>query len=361
MNFAVFKNNPDPARDHLAEILADTLIHHGHTQTSIDEKLNFVLNLTCFDDLQAFHRKSKTEFVVSLARANNSSQDLRFLCYNALVQTLSNLLICIKLNGSNVPEVYCITPEAGFYHYPFDPEKLYAGLMPIVGSTFMICNRVSTDLPPEYHQSTPVVHDLIRFGQVLDSLGVLPAPFPLKEVLSQENIDHLYQLFKIKGLSYGNLSAREVVPGLGGTTFWMTARGVDKAHLAGIGQDILLVKGYDPQTGDILVSAPPGHNPRIRVSVDAIEHVLIYREFPEVGAIVHVHAWMDNIRYTRQNYPCGTLELAREVVEMLQKEPHPENAAVGLKNHGITVTGPSLAEIFQRIEGHLIKEVPMIP
>jgi len=32
---------------------------------------------------------------------------------------------------------------------------------------------------------------------------------------------------------------------------------------------------------------------------------------------------------------------------------------VGLKNHGITVTGLSLEEIFARLEGKLIRQVPM--
>jgi ribulose-5-phosphate 4-epimerase/fuculose-1-phosphate aldolase len=141
----------------------------------------------------------------------------------------------------------------------------------------------------------------------------------------------------------------------------MTARGVDKAHLKGIGQDILLVKGYDPETGEILVSTPPEHNPRIRVSVDAIEHLLIYQEFPDVGAIVHVHAWMENILYTKQNYPCGTFNLAEEVVSLLKKTKHPEKTIVGLKNHGLTITGPNLKDIFKRISGKLLKEVPMIP
>jgi hypothetical protein len=32
---------------------------------------------------------------------------------------------------------------------------------------------------------------------------------------------------------------------------------------------------------------------------------------------------------------------------------------VGLKNHGLTITGRSLDEILERIEGKLIRTVPM--
>ncbi len=93
--------------------------------------------------------------------------------------------------------------------------------------------------------------------------------------------------------------------------------------------------------------------------MDAIEHHLIYRAFPEVGAIVHVHAWLDDVPSTRQNFPCGTVELAEEVVRLLAEQPHPERTAVGLKNHGLTITGPDLEDIFRRIRGRLRPQVPM--
>ena len=33
---------------------------------------------------------------------------------------------------------------------------------------------------------------------------------------------------------------------------------------------------------------------------------MIYRAHPDVGAILHIHAWMDGIVATDVNYPCGT-------------------------------------------------------
>jgi hypothetical protein len=32
---------------------------------------------------------------------------------------------------------------------------------------------------------------------------------------------------------------------------------------------------------------------------------------------------------------------------------------VGLKNHGLTITGPSLEEIFERVGPHIQRQVPM--
>ena len=95
----------------------------------------------------------------------------------------------------------------------------------------------------------------------------------------------------------------------------------------------------------MVLSVPPGIEPR-RVSVDAIEHWKIYLEHPEVGAIMHVHAWVDGIAATEINYPCGTAELA-EPSPSWSRAPDPGRAIIGLKNHGLTITGPSLEEIFE--------------
>src|SRR5664279_5376665 len=89
-----------------------------------------------------------------------------------------------------------------------------------------------------------------------------------------------------------------------GTSYWMTARGVDKSNLKGPGKDILLVKGYDKGTGEMLVSVPEEYDPRIRV--------------------------------TSQSYPYGKSDLAENVVELLTKTSSPERTEVGLKNHGLT-------------------------
>ena len=107
------------------------------------------------------------------------------------------------------------------------------------------------------------------------------------------------RLYSVGGLSYGNLSARKDE-----TRFWMSASGVDKSQLESVGRDILMVKDFDDERGVIVLSVPPGIEPR-RVSVDAIEHWMIYQAHPDVGAILHVHAWMEGIAATDVNYPAG--------------------------------------------------------
>jgi ribulose-5-phosphate 4-epimerase/fuculose-1-phosphate aldolase len=362
MKFAVIKHEASPLRDRLAEAVVRTCIAHGHEMSTPENGVQFVLNLTDTSSPAFFRRKAQSIFVFSLVTAECPVPDLRALCYETLVRTLSNIVICAvpSGNGDGKCEVYFTTPEAGFYHLAFDPEEVYRRIIPIAGAHFAIGNRFSVDLPPRYWMKSPVIEKIKASSGELDRLGVLPAPFPLREVLSEESIQHIFSLFEMKGLSYGNMSARERIPELGETTFWMTARGVDKSRISKVGWDLLLVKGFDYPAGKALVSVPPDYDPRVRVSVDAVEHELIYRTYPEVGAIVHVHAWIDGVLCTRQNFPCGTIELAEAVVELLRQTGNPARTEVGLKNHGLTITGPSLDEIFGRIRGRLRTEVRMM-
>ena len=86
----------------------------------------------------------------------------------------------------------------------------------------------------------------------------------------------------------------------------------------------------------------------------------LVRAHPEVGAIVHIHAWWrDPIPSTQVNYPCGTYELAAEVADLVRHAPDPSRAVIGLKNHGLTITGRSIPEIFARIDGMIVPQVPM--
>ena len=105
---------------------------------------------------------------------------------------------------------------------------------------------------------------LTAAGQRLDALDLLPAPFPIQDYLETRDLEHVMRLYSIGGLSYGNLSARKDA-----TRFWMSASGVDKSNLQEIGRDMLLVTDYDADAQAMVMSVPPGIEPR-RVSVDAI-------------------------------------------------------------------------------------------
>jgi ribulose-5-phosphate 4-epimerase/fuculose-1-phosphate aldolase len=138
----------------------------------------------------------------------------------------------------------------------------------------------------------------------------------------------------------------------------MSASGIDKGNMQEVGKDFLYITGYDETENAMDVSVPPNMKPK-RASVDAIEHWMIYKEHPEVGAIVHVHGWIEGVKATQFNYPCGTIELAQNVADIVREAEDPSRTIVGLKNHGITVTGRSLEDIFNRIEGKILPHVPM--
>jgi ribulose-5-phosphate 4-epimerase/fuculose-1-phosphate aldolase len=361
MKFKINRVSESSELINLCEILSQEIVRKGNELVSSDVTSNFVLNLIDLECPKAFRRKCQEEMVVSIAMLKDPVPDLKVSCYVALVKSISNILFCISIkDGKEHPKACGITPEVGFTEFNYDPHTLYKYMYPVISSHFVLKNKIFNELQLEENEIIPEVDDLKSYGKELAKLGVLPAPFPLKEYLDKDLIDQLYRLYQIKGLSYGNLSIRNVNHNQPGTSYWMTARGVDKSNLRGPGKDILLVKGYDKGTGEMLVSVPGEYDPRIRVSVDAIEHYMIYREFPGTGAIVHVHAWIDDVLCTAQSYPCGTSELAENVVELLKKTSSPERTEVGLKNHGLTITGPDIKDIFERIRGRLRINVPML-
>lgn len=321
-------------------------------------QVRLVFNVLDPDHPQPYRRKAQATFVVSVYELNGRPKNILQTAYPLLVRSLSNLLVLV-LHDKGRTETHFITPEQGYYQLRAACEsdqyfaEFYSRVEPIATSQLVIDNDFHPDLPEALWNGDEYTAQLHRAGKRLDALNLLPAPFPLEEVLTPRDLRHVQRLYSMGGLSYGNLSVRRDA-----NTYWMSASGVNKADMHKVGEHMLLVKGFDEERSIMLLSVPP-HVKARRVSVDAIEHYLIYREHPQVGAIVHVHAWMDGIPATQLNYPCGTLQLAQAVAELVRQAPDPARAVIGLKNHGLTITGPDLDEIFERIEGKIIPQVPM--
>jgi ribulose-5-phosphate 4-epimerase/fuculose-1-phosphate aldolase len=330
-------------------------------QPSNDGQSSVVLHLVDPEAPRPCRRRSRAIFVVGLGQLGERPVDVLTVGYPLLVRSLSNLFILLVPagNGGRRPDAYFITLERGYYPVRHDGDDqaflsaVLARLEPLATSRLVIDNEFQPDLPPPLWSGDEQTEAIYRAGRRLKALDLLPAPFPIEQLLPARDYRHVQRLFGIGGLSYGNISVRH-----DRDRFWMTASGVDKSELRTVGQEILLVTGFDSSRGVITLSVPPDRPPR-RVSVDAIEHLMIYREHPGVGAIVHVHAWMDGVMSTDVNYPCGTLELAQEVSGLVRRAPDPTRAVVGLRNHGLTITGPDLEEIFDRIEGRILRQVPM--
>ncbi|PTX64265.1 ribulose-5-phosphate 4-epimerase/fuculose-1-phosphate aldolase [Melghirimyces profundicolus] len=305
-----------------------------------------------------FRRSGKGTFVVTVAENDRPVDNVQSAAYPLLIRSLGNLMIYLDSSGSE-PETYFVTLEQGWYPIVGTPkqesyfDRVFERLRPLATSRLVIDNIFHPDLPESLWEGDEMTRSIHRAGKKLDQLDLLPAPFPIQELLPPKDYRHIQRLYGIGGLSYGNLSSRKE-----GNRFWMSARGVNKANLHEIGRDMLLIKGFDHEAPAMKISVPPHIEPK-RASVDAIEHWMIYTEHPEVGAIVHVHAWMEGVPSTEINYPCGTVELAEAVAEQIRKAEDPSRTVVGLKNHGLTITGRDLDDIFERIEGKILPQVPM--
>ncbi|HSM38012.1 MAG TPA: class II aldolase/adducin family protein, partial [Candidatus Limnocylindrales bacterium] len=306
----------------------------------------------------SFRRRSRDIFVVGLAELQEPPSDMLQAGYSLLVRSLSNVFIPMVRDGS-VPDAHFITMEQGFHQFAHtgDEDAFFAQvvdrLVPLAESRLVIENEFVPDLPQSLWEGDEHTESIYRAGLRMDELKLLPAPWPIDELLSPADLRHVKRLFGMGGLSYGNASARHE-----GDQFWMSASGVDKSHLRQVGTEVLMVTGYEPATGVVRLSVPPHVRPR-RVSVDAIEHLTIYREHPDVGGILHVHGWMPGVVSTEVVYPCGTEELALEVAELVRQAPDPSRAVIGMKNHGLTITGHSLDEILERVGPQIVRRVPM--
>ncbi len=370
VNDRTFAWNGDPSTETAAWFAAglrSRLLASGYTEHAAPgPDVHLVLHHVDVESPRPYRRKAAPTFVVAIVALPEPPRDVLRAGYPMLVRALANLCVLVS-DGPNGRAVHFVTLEQGTYSMESAGveddeffETVFARIEPLAMSRLVITNEFRTDLPPELWNGNEQTRQIRRAGERLDALNLLPAPFPVDEILPPRDLRHVKLLYGLGGLSYGNLSARhpDGRDTAIGPEFWMSASGVDKGDLRVVGEHVLFVRGYDPELDAMVLSVPPDITPK-RVSVDAIEHWNIYREHPDVGAIVHVHAWMEGVRATEVNYPCGTLELAEAVAGLVRAAPDPTHAVVGQRNHGLTITGPSLDEIFERIDGKIVRNVPM--
>jgi ribulose-5-phosphate 4-epimerase/fuculose-1-phosphate aldolase len=346
--------------------LRAVMLEQGYTEVDTPgPDVAVVLHFVDPDAAKPYRRKNAPTFVVALAELDAPPADTLRTGYPLLVRGLANLCMMVSPSGPGSIAQF-VTLEQGTYAIDsgtdddqFFFKSVFSRVEPLASSRLVIGNEFTNDLPDQLRDGDDITRQLTRAGRRLAALDLLPAAFPIEEILSDRDLRHVKLLYGIGGLSYGNVSARRVTgPDEPQPQYWMSASGVDKSALHEIGRDILLVTGYDEARDVMQLRVPEGVEPR-RVSVDAIEHWIIYREHPGVGAILHVHAWIEGTVATEINYPCGTVELAESVAELVREAPDPSRAVVGQRNHGLTITGHSLDEIFERIDGRIVRKVPM--
>lgn len=307
------------------------------------------------DDLEelSFERRSYQDFIGIFFIDDPVGSDAEKVVrsYELGLRVMANLAGYVVVHGDG-PHDYSmtlITPERGHEHLEGSPqaaEELLDTLIRRSDVTYVNEVEVRTDLPEDVHEGTAVTDKMKEIARRLDSVDLVPSAVPLDD-LSERARRRFFKVLGLRQVSYGNMSARHE-----GDSFWMTGRGVDKANLQVIGRDIVLVRRFDPQEGKVHLSVPPGFEDA-RSSIDSSIHAAIYREYPRLGAMIHIHSFVDDIVYTDDHYPCGTIELCDSTLEALGRTATPERTILGLTNHGILVTGADLEDAWRQIEARL--------
>ncbi len=355
MTYSLWGQATAPEIESFSGELAAALERRGFAPAEDAVTADLVINRIDATAPKPFRRRARGTFVAAIHQYPEPPSDVLQINYPLMVGALSNIMM-LYVPGKGV---WFTTMERG--HYGIEAtngetalaDEVIERLVPLATARLIIDNEFRTDLEPELWKGDEITEEVIEAGRRLGDLDLLPSPFPIEDILDEREIRYVKRLYGIGGLSYGNLSARKDE-----RRFWMSASGVDKSKLEIPGRDILLVSGYDEENGRMVLSVPPDVEPR-RVSVDAIEHWMIYQAHPDVGAILHVHAWVEGIAATDINFPCGTEQLAESVAELVAQEPDPAHAVIGLRNHGITATGDSLPEILDRVEPKILRQIPM--
>jgi len=254
--YAIWGTSTSPAHEEWVARIGKQFEKDDFVRVDDVAEADFVLNMFDPADPKAFRRSSRGTYSAAFYELPEAPEDALKESYPMLVRTLSNVVLL------RVPDqgVWFTTMERGTYHVADDPAEIYERLEPLATSRLVIDNEWIPDLEPELWDGDEITADVGSAGRRLDELDLLPSPFPVEEYLSGRDLRHVMRLYSVGGLSYGNLSARKDE-----TRFWMSASGVDKSKLEDVGRDILMVKDFDDERGMIVLSVPPGIEPK-RVS-----------------------------------------------------------------------------------------------
>ena len=340
-----------PVRERFAESPQYRLLDDDSAEPA-DVILAFMPDGGDIDEL-GIERRTYQDFVGIFFIADAADNDAQRVVrsYEIGLRCMANLAGYTEVTGDG-PQDYSmtlITPERGHEVLTGSDDAadwLFNLLLQRSDVTYIDENIVHADLAEDLRGGTDVTRQMQEMARRLDDLDLVPAAVGL-EGLSDRARRRFFKVLGQKQVSYGNMSARH-----DGDVFWMTGRGVDKAKLDVIGKDILLVGEFDPGAREIHITVPPGFEDS-RVSIDSSIHATIYREFPEVGAMIHIHWFAPDIVYTDEHYPCGTIELCESTLDGLKETDNPVRTILGLANHGIIVTGADLEDCWAQIEAKL--------
>ena len=68
---------------------------------------------------------------------------------------------------------------------------MFARVEPLASSRLVIANEFRADLPPSLWDGDEQTAQIARAGERLDALDLLPAAFPIEEILSERDLRHV--------------------------------------------------------------------------------------------------------------------------------------------------------------------------
>ena len=194
-----------------------------------DPSATCLFNFVNPDDPKPFRRRKRSTYVIAVHTVPSAPADVLRHEYPMLVRALANLAMLVVPGDA----CYFVTPEQGVYSVP-DPGDLdewaHALVRPHRAAGDVAARHrqpFDTDLEPELWDGDELTEELHRAGQRLDKLGLLPAPFPLEDIVGPDDLRWIKLVYGIGGLSYGNMSVRKDE-----RRYWMSASGVDKSEPA---------------------------------------------------------------------------------------------------------------------------------
>ncbi|MFS8664688.1 MAG: hypothetical protein LOD84_03220, partial [Limnochordales bacterium] len=168
---------------------------HEYRETP-DEGVGLVINVFAADKPRSFRRRSQAVFVLGVTEVREKPSQVLPAAYPLLIRSLSNLLLYVVNDGQRV-EPHFVTLEQGAYSVSGDLpeaelyEALYQRVAPLASSRLVINNIFEPDLPEELWEGDELTAQLRWAGQELDKLNLLPAPFPIQELLSEDEWRHV--------------------------------------------------------------------------------------------------------------------------------------------------------------------------
>ncbi|MCL6637503.1 MAG: class II aldolase/adducin family protein, partial [Alicyclobacillus sp.] len=168
-----------------------------------ESEIRLVLNFADAARPRPYRRKAQATYVVTIAETQERPDNILRAAYPILVRALSNLLLFV-INEGDTFDTYFVTLEQGCYPVPYQHgadaeyfERLFARLEPLATSNLIINNEFHPDLPEELWEGDPITAKVSEAARKIEDMNLWPAPFPLQEILSPEDLRHVKRLYGI--------------------------------------------------------------------------------------------------------------------------------------------------------------------